>query len=174
MYNSLTASLAPEAIFATSSPALQIRFGLPPTELVLESFACALKQKSAILLQGRIYVFPHHVGFACDILGQNRTIIINFSEIFSMKKAKTAMFVPNAIEISTGSSERYVFTSFIYRNEAYRMINNLWAIAKGIAAFQDRLAATIARSPTFSVIVHPCTISTSHHHHTFTPLVYPL
>jgi hypothetical protein len=110
-----------------------------------------LKQKSAFLLQGRLYVFPHHVGFACDFLGQNRTTIFKFSDISSMKKAKTAMFVPNAIEISISSSERYLFTSFIYRNEAYRMIHNLWAITKGIVVFQDLLTTTIARSSKFMV-----------------------
>lgn len=140
-------STVADSIFSTSPAALQSRFGLPLTEILLESYACALKQKNSILLQGRIYVFPHHIGFSCDLIGQTRTISLNFSEIAAIKKAKTVIFVPNAIEIITTDDERYVFASFLYRNEAFRMMHNLWAIAKGIAAFQDRLATTISQAP---------------------------
>jgi hypothetical protein len=146
----MNAFLNTESYFSSSPVALQGRFGLPPTELLLESYSCALKQKNSILLQGRLHVFPHHIGFACDLISQTRSIVLNFSDIAAIKKAKTVIFVPNAIEIITCSEDRYIFASFLYRNEAFRMIHNLWAIARGIAAFQER-HATISNDPNVQV-----------------------
>jgi hypothetical protein len=115
---------------------LQARFGLPCSELLLASYSCAMKLKHSILLQGRMYVFPRHIGFACDLLGQVKSISLRFSEIDSIKKAKTALVVPNAISIQTNNGNAYFFASFLSRNEAFRLVYDLWAIAKGVAKAQ--------------------------------------
>jgi hypothetical protein len=113
---------------------VQARFGLPCSELVIGYYSCALKLKHSILLQGRVYIFPRHLGFACDLLGQVRSISLKFSDIISVRKAKTALVVPNAIDIQTINGDSYFFASFLSRNEAYRHIHDLWTIAKGVAA----------------------------------------
>ena len=53
---------------------LHRRFNLPLSELLIEDYACALY--STILLQGRLYIFPRHVCFACDLLGNVRSLVI--------------------------------------------------------------------------------------------------
>jgi hypothetical protein len=123
---------------------VQDRFGLPYSELVLGYYSCALKLKHSILLQGRLYIFPRHLGFACDLLGQAKSITIKFSDIESVRKAKTALVVPNAIDIQTVNGESYFFASFLSRNEAYRHVHDLWAIAKGVAAADiDQVACLV-------------------------------
>jgi hypothetical protein len=117
---------------------LQARFGLEGSELPLQSYSCALRLKSSILLQGRMHIFPRHIGFASDLLGQAaKTVVIKLSNITEIKKAKTAMVLSNAILIRTELGESIFFTSFLYRNDAYYIIHDLWAIAKGIAAVID-------------------------------------
>ena len=116
---------------------LQARFGLRGTELVLGSYSCALKEKHSILLQGRLYIFPHHIGFACDLLGQVKSIVLLLSDIVSIKKAKTALVVPNAINIEVSNGESFFFASFLSRNEAYGLVHDLWKIARGVAAVND-------------------------------------
>jgi hypothetical protein len=74
------------------------------------------------------------LGFACDLLGQAKSIAVKFSDIVSVRKAKTALVVPNAIDIQTINGDSYFFASFLSRNEAYRHVHDLWAIAKGVAA----------------------------------------
>ena len=74
------------------------RFNLPISELLIEDYACALH--CTILLQGRLYIFPRHVCFACDLLGNVRSLVIAFADILDIRKAKTAFIIPNAIEVS--------------------------------------------------------------------------
>uniref|UniRef100_A0A7S4P844 VASt domain-containing protein n=2 Tax=Guillardia theta TaxID=55529 RepID=A0A7S4P844_GUITH len=109
---------------------LHRRFNLPSSELLIEDYACALQEM--ILLQGRMYLFPRHVCFACDLLGSVRSIVIPYSEITDIRKAKTAYIIPNAIEI-TVTDNKYLFTSFLFRREAYKGLSNFWAISKGIS-----------------------------------------
>ena len=123
------------------------RFGLPRTDIVLASYACALKQKKLILLQGRLYVFPHHVGFACDLLGNSKTIKVRIADIIAINKKTTIKFIPNAIEIVTNDG-RFVFTSFLTRNDAFRVLHDLWAIASGISAIEEQAAPAPSRELT--------------------------
>ncbi|KAG4169689.1 hypothetical protein ERO13_A12G097000v2, partial [Gossypium hirsutum] len=89
-------------------------FRLPPEEFLVQDFNCA---------------------FQDGILFQK---IIAFNEIKSFKKAKTAGIFSNAIEIFAGGRKffyltllvdftwHYFFTSFISRDEAFKLINDGW------------------------------------------------
>jgi hypothetical protein len=115
----------------TAAPGtLQARFGIPATEIILGNFVCALKE--SFLLQGRLYIFPHYVAFACDLPGHGRSIVISISEIDSLKKAKLAM-LPNSIEITSHNTMIHL-ASFLHRGKAYDMIFNLWAVAKSLSS----------------------------------------
>ena len=72
-----------------------------------------------------MYIFPRHVCFACDLLGNNKSIKIDFHDIIDIKKAKTALIIPNAIKILT-PSRKFIFTSFIFRDEALKGLQSLW------------------------------------------------
>eukprot|EP00292_Cryptomonas_paramecium_P021753 CAMPEP_0113679122 /NCGR_PEP_ID=MMETSP0038_2-20120614/10406_1 /TAXON_ID=2898 /ORGANISM="Cryptomonas paramecium" /LENGTH=160 /DNA_ID=CAMNT_0000596993 /DNA_START=45 /DNA_END=527 /DNA_ORIENTATION=- /assembly_acc=CAM_ASM_000170 len=108
---------------------VQERFNLPATEIVVDKFMCAIKE--TILLQGTLYVFPHFVGFGCDLPGHSRTILIGIEDIDSLEKAKFGL-VPNSIEIVSGD-KKYHFASFFHRGKAFDSIFNLWVVAKCIS-----------------------------------------
>ncbi len=113
---------------------LQARFGIPATEILLDTFMCALKE--SFLLQGCMYIFPHYVAFGCDIPGHSRSILVSISDIDCVKKAKLVL-LPNSIEITT-LDHTYHFASFLHRGKAYEMIYNLWAVAKSLSTLANQ------------------------------------
>ncbi len=113
---------------------VQARFGLPCTEIVLGKYVCALQQKHHPLCHGRLYVFPNYIAFACDLPGYSYCMLLKLSEVSRVKKTKTLLIIPNAIEIRMAEGTSYEFTSFLSRNEAYHQIYDLLLIAKGIEA----------------------------------------
>ena len=110
----------------------------------MESFNCALRQK--ILLQGHLYVFKHCVAFYCNIFGytQKKVILLKVrpalwlrlsarhaadglhaQDVTTIRKRKS-YGLPNAIQVEhAGHSE--LFTSFLNRREAYKLIIASWA-----------------------------------------------
>jgi len=52
--------------------------------------------------------------------------VIDFTSISAIEKQNSAFFIPNAIEISTIDNKKYVFTSFIHRDEAFQQIVAVW------------------------------------------------
>ena len=52
---------------------------------------------------------------------------LRWMDVTSIVKEKTALVIPNAIEISTTKDdEKYFFTSFLARDRAYLMLFKLW------------------------------------------------
>ncbi|MBA0562790.1 hypothetical protein Golob_007811, partial [Gossypium lobatum] len=118
-------------------------FRLPPEEFLVQDFNCAFQD--SILFQadhltlllsicgvsgdddvvGHMYLFAHFICFYSNIFGFETKKIIAFNEIRSVKKAKTAGIFSNAIEIFAGG-RKYFFTSFISRDEAFKLINDGW------------------------------------------------
>ena len=111
---------------------LQGQFGLEGGEELLDSYICALKKK--ILLQGRMYVFDAHVCFSCSLFGYHKIKVIPIDAILSLRKMKNVGF-PNSVEIVWKESEEEVkkefFTSFLNREEAFRLILSLWEDCRG-------------------------------------------
>ncbi|EDO26770.1 predicted protein [Nematostella vectensis] len=52
-------------------------------------------------------------------------VTINCSEVISIRKEKTALVIPNAIQIST-EGEKYFFASFISRDTAFTVLFRIW------------------------------------------------
>lgn len=80
-----------------------------------------------ILIQGRIYVGQRHVCFYANIIGWVTSVVLPFRDIISVEKKSTAMIFPNAIQIST-MQNRYFFTSFITRENAYQALHDAWQV----------------------------------------------
>lgn len=105
---------------------IQNIFGLEENEELLDSFMCALRKK--ILLQGRMYVFTGHVCFSSSLFGYHKLKAIPMSSILSLRKMKNVGF-PNSLEIvwkEGDSIKKEFFTSFLSREEAFKLILSLW------------------------------------------------
>ncbi|KAF5446122.1 hypothetical protein F2P56_031775 [Juglans regia] len=98
-------------------------FRLPPDDVLVEDFNCALQEN--ILIQGHMYLFVHHICFYSNIFGFETKKIIPFHEVTGVRRAKTAGIFPNAIEIVTGGKKHF-FASFLSRDEAFKIINDGW------------------------------------------------
>lgn len=96
------------------------------------AYACALSRD--ILLQGRVYLGQCHVCFYANILGWVTSVVISLNDIVSIEKRSTALIFPNAIQIST-LHYRYIFASFLSRDDAYNHLIMAWRQAIGTTVF---------------------------------------
>ena len=100
-----------------------------------DSCACAA--------QGRLYVFDSFICFYSNVFGVERRKIIALQNVTQIVKARTALVVPNAIEVVTLDGKRDFFTSFITHDRAYRLMLSAWAAKSPFAEvfFAQRAAA---------------------------------
>jgi len=68
-------------------------------------FTCAVE--STVLLHGRMYITNRFICFYSNLFGLEKKIRIPYSHIRSITKENTAMVIPNAIAISTGTQFSY-------------------------------------------------------------------
>ncbi|XP_071936138.1 protein VASCULAR ASSOCIATED DEATH 1, chloroplastic-like [Coffea arabica] len=99
-------------------------FRLPQDEVLIQDFNCALQEN--FLLQGHMYLFAHYICFYSNLFGFETRKIIPFNEVTSVRRAKAAAIFPTAIEIIAGE-KKFFFTSFLSRDEAYKLINDGWS-----------------------------------------------
>jgi hypothetical protein len=98
-------------------------FNLPPDEVLIEEYLCALYKK--VLLQGRMYLFSNYVCFYSNVFGYQKKKVIALKNVTIVNKANTLKVVPNAIEIVCNGKCEF-FTSFIFPDKAYRTITAAW------------------------------------------------
>ncbi|KAF2922889.1 protein VASCULAR ASSOCIATED DEATH 1, chloroplastic isoform X1 [Oryza sativa Japonica Group] len=110
-------------LLASRSEEYRLLFRLPPDEVLVQDFNCALQEN--ILLQGHMYLFLHHICFYSNIFGYETKKTIPLQEVTDVRKAKTAAIFHNAIEIIAGT-KRHFFGSFLSRDEAFRIIVEGW------------------------------------------------
>ncbi|XP_064104679.1 protein Aster-B-like [Macrobrachium nipponense] len=96
---------------------------LPSDERLIVDYSCALQKD--ILVHGRLYVTPNYFSFYSKIFGWETFVSIKCKEIIAMTKEKTALVIPNAIEIKT-EGEKHFFTSFASRDKTYLMLFRIW------------------------------------------------
>ena len=99
-------------------------FQLPLGEVLLEDFSCATLKNGAIL-QGKLYLFSSYACFYSNVFGFIKRKIIPLKAVTSVRKAKTALVVPNAIEVTCFGRVTF-FTSFVARDLAYDMMVAVW------------------------------------------------
>ncbi|KAL3613672.1 protein of unknown function (DUF4782) [Castilleja foliolosa] len=98
-------------------------FRLPPDEILIQDFNCALQEN--FILQGHMYVFAHCICFYSNLFGFETKKIIPFHEITAVRRAKAVAVFPTAIEV-IAAGKKYFFTSFLFRDEAFKLINEGW------------------------------------------------
>ena len=92
-------------------------------------YSCAYHKD--ILHQGRIYVTTEYCCFYSYIFGWENKLILPWAEVIAITKEKTAIFIPNAIQVKTVSN-KYFFASFVDRDSSHMMLVRLWqAVTNG-------------------------------------------
>ncbi|PWA41786.1 GRAM domain family protein [Artemisia annua] len=123
-------------------------FRLPPEEVLMEDFNCALQEN--FILQGHMYLFIHHICFYSNLFGFETKKVIPFDEVTSVKRAKTAGIFPTAIEL-VAADKKYFFTSFLSRDEAIKLIEDGWVEhgsgSKAMSDQQDLRSELIDEEP---------------------------
>jgi hypothetical protein len=71
-----------------------------------------------------MYLTPSYFCFHANILGFQTTITIPLSDVRILERAKTALVIPNAIQITT-SAKVYFFASFVQRELAFGNMEKL-------------------------------------------------
>lgn len=95
-------------------------------ELILDEYNCAVQKK--VLLQGRLFISNEALYFysmfnnSTIFFGQETKIKINYSEIGDIKKAKNAKIFHNSILIKLKVGIELFLTSFLSRDECFRLI----------------------------------------------------
>ncbi|KAI9315572.1 hypothetical protein BX666DRAFT_2113219 [Dichotomocladium elegans] len=128
---------------------------VPEDDRLMDDYGCALQKE--ILVQGRIYFTEHHVCFNANIFGWVTNLVIDYADITDIEKRTTAIFIPNAIQITTHQSKvsrvidiniglQYFFTSFLSRDQAFDMLKSLWkASLKHPSPSNDSAESTITK-----------------------------
>ncbi|XP_077187900.1 uncharacterized protein LOC143834885 isoform X2 [Paroedura picta] len=96
---------------------------LPDEEELLDTFSCAWQRE--VPYHGRLYVSHNHVCFYCSMLRREVKVIIPVATVSVLKKANTALLVPNAISIRTVEGEKFVFGSLRSREAAYQLLRSV-------------------------------------------------
>ena len=72
-----------------------------------------------------MYVSQNFISFYANIFGWETQTSIRLRDVTSITKEKTALIIPNAVQVST-ESERFFFTSFVTRDSTFMMLFKLW------------------------------------------------
>ncbi|XP_059352957.1 protein Aster-B-like isoform X2 [Daphnia carinata] len=96
---------------------------LPVDERLIVDYSCALQRD--ILLQGRIYVTQNYLCFYANIFRWETLVQLRWKEVSSLTKEKTALVIPNAIQICT-ETDKHFFCSFGARDKTYVVLFRTW------------------------------------------------
>lgn len=97
---------------------------VPASERLVVDYSCALQKE--ILVHGRVYVTLNYICFYANIFKWQTKIVIRCSDVTSLSKANTAKVIPNAIQLTTKDSTKYILTSFAARDKTYIMMFRVW------------------------------------------------
>jgi hypothetical protein len=108
--------------------------GLTDGEKCIQTFACAMSLK--ILLQGRLYVTNKRICFHSyfndkTIFGKETKFMIPFTDVKRIEKKINVMVFPNSISIFTKENREIFITSFVYRDQAFDLMQNQLDVACG-------------------------------------------
>ncbi|XP_066591813.1 protein Aster-B-like [Prorops nasuta] len=96
---------------------------VPDDERLVVDYSCALQRE--ILVHGRLYVSQNYLCFYANIFLWETLVCLRWKEVTSMTKEKTALVIPNAIQICTGT-DKFFLTSFGSRDKTYLMLFRVW------------------------------------------------
>uniref|UniRef100_A0A3P9IIN1 GRAM domain-containing protein n=1 Tax=Oryzias latipes TaxID=8090 RepID=A0A3P9IIN1_ORYLA len=91
-------------------------------EPLKQSYTCALQRD--ILYQGKMFLSDNWICFHSKVFGRDTKISIPVTSVMFIRKTKTALLVPNALVIGTGSTQ-HVFVSFLSRNTTFKLLKSI-------------------------------------------------
>ncbi len=97
---------------------------LPSSERLIVEYSCAIQKD--ILVHGRLYATVNYLCFYANIFKWETTVALRWKDINGLTKEKTALVIPNAIQVTTEDKDKHFFTSFAARDKAYMMLFKLW------------------------------------------------
>ncbi|XP_040273792.1 GRAM domain-containing protein 2B-like isoform X2 [Bufo bufo] len=92
-------------------------------EELKDSFTCAFQKE--VLYQGRLYISHCHLAFFCSMLRKEIKVLIPVSSVSIVKKANTALLVPNALSVRTIDGDKYLFGSLRNREMCYHAVRSV-------------------------------------------------
>eukprot|EP01119_Soliformovum_irregulare_P012493 TRINITY_DN3248_c0_g1_i9.p1 TRINITY_DN3248_c0_g1~~TRINITY_DN3248_c0_g1_i9.p1 ORF type:complete len:654 (-),score=229.40 TRINITY_DN3248_c0_g1_i9:38-1999(-) len=78
-----------------------------------------------MIVHGRLYISGGFLSFFGSVFGI-LTKIIPLLDVIDIQKKNTAVIFPNAIEVTLFDNSKLLFTSFLFRDQAFQIIHNLW------------------------------------------------
>ncbi|XP_037741906.1 GRAM domain-containing protein 2B isoform X2 [Chelonia mydas] len=96
---------------------------MPEEESLLDSVSCAWQRE--VPYHGRLYVSQNYICFHCSMLLRDVKVVIPVSSIAILKKANTALLVPNALSIRTVEGEKFLFVSMRTREATYQLLRSV-------------------------------------------------
>lgn len=120
----ITSFLNPTYKYRSEEFAKLFAVEVPATERLVADYSCALQKE--ILVHGRVYVSLNYICFYANIFKWETRIVIPCANITAVSKSYTAKVIPNAIQISTKDSTKYIFTSFSARDKTHVMMFRVW------------------------------------------------
>ncbi|XP_050789760.1 GRAM domain-containing protein 2A-like isoform X2 [Gopherus flavomarginatus] len=96
---------------------------MPEEESLLDSVSCAWQRE--VPYHGRLYISQNYICFHCSMLLWDIKVVIPVSSIAILKKANTALLVPNALSIRTAEGEKFLFVSMRTREATYQLLRSV-------------------------------------------------
>lgn len=96
---------------------------MPEEEALLDSVSCAWQRE--VPYHGRLYISQNYICFHCSMLLRDVKVVIPVSSIAILKKANTALLVPNALSIRTAEGEKFLFVSVRTREATYQLLRSV-------------------------------------------------
>lgn len=56
-------------------------------------------------------------------------LIVKWKDVVTITKEKTALVIPNAIQLITVEGDKHFFTTFAARDKAFTMVDKIWQYA---------------------------------------------
>uniref|UniRef100_A0A8C5LQG6 GRAM domain-containing protein n=1 Tax=Leptobrachium leishanense TaxID=445787 RepID=A0A8C5LQG6_9ANUR len=131
-------------------------------EELKDSFTCALQRE--VLYQGRLYISTNYFGFYCSMLRKEIKILIPVSSVLLVKKANTALLVPNALSVKTVDGDKYLFGSLRNREICYQAVRAVCTHLQDPSA-QTTPLSSCAEFPEQNKILNSSHSDIEHQHH---------
>uniref|UniRef100_A0A8C4XSL7 GRAM domain-containing protein n=1 Tax=Falco tinnunculus TaxID=100819 RepID=A0A8C4XSL7_FALTI len=96
---------------------------LAEREALLACFSCAWQKE--VPYHGRLYISSHHICFHASLLLKDIKVVVPVASVSTLKKANTALLVPNALSIRTARGEKFLFVLLRQREATYQVLKSV-------------------------------------------------
>lgn len=96
---------------------------VPEDDRLIGDYSCAIQKD--ILVHGRLYVSQFFLCFHANLLVYETKLVLQWKDVTSIVKDKTAIVIPNAISVYC-DNDKHFFTSFTSRDKTYMILFRVW------------------------------------------------